>query len=120
MHVLTDSVKDDDRCVNRITNDCQHAGNKGITYRNSGDRIECKNNQNVMEKCKDRTARKTDILETEPDVYQHAECCNKNCNDRISSHLRTYSSRNTFCCDQAVIYIEVLNQSLIQFLTFFL
>ena len=47
MHVLTDSVKDDDRCVNRITNDCQHAGNKGITYRNSGDRIECKNPDNL-------------------------------------------------------------------------
>ena len=46
-------------------------------------RIECKYNQNVMQKCKYRTACKTDIFESEPDVKKHADCSYDNGYDRI-------------------------------------
>ena len=119
-HILTNSVKDNDCCIDRITNDRQHAGNKCITYGNSGDCIECKYDQHIMKQCQNCTARKTDILETEPDICKHKKCSYDHGYNRISSHFRAYRSRNTFRCDQTLIHTEFLNQSCIQFFSFLL
>ena len=73
-----------------------------------------------MQQGKYCTACETDIFETEPDVSKHAECSHNHGNNCISSHLGTYCRRNTFCCDQRIIYIKFLNKCIIQFLTFFL
>ena len=50
--ILTDTVEDNDRGVDRITNDSQHTSDKSISYGNSGNRIECKDNKHIMKKCK--------------------------------------------------------------------
>ena len=97
MKVLTDTVKDNDCSIDRITNNGQHTCDKGISYGNSGNRIEGKDNQNVMEKCKYCTACKADILEAEPDVKKHEDSSNDNGNYCISSHLIADSSGNALC-----------------------
>ena len=118
MKVLTNTVKDNDGRIDRVTYDCQHTSNEGISYGNSGNRIEGKDNQNIVEKCKDCTACETDILETEPDIQKHEDCCHYNGNNCISSHLAADCGRNTFCLDQGFIYIKLVNKCFIQCLTF--
>ena len=71
-----------------------------------------------MQKCKDRTGSKTYIFEPEPDIDQHTDCRNDNCDDRILSHLRTYGRTDIFSCDRRCIYAEVLCQCIIQRLSF--
>ena len=85
--ILTDTVKNNDGCINGITNNSQHAGNKSITYRCSGNCIESKYNQHIMNQCKYRTACKADILKSEPDIQKHQNRSNNDGNDGISSHL---------------------------------
>ena len=118
MKILTDTVEDNDRSVDRITNDSQHTSDKSISYGNSGNRIECKYNKHVVKKRKYRTACKTDIFETEPDVKQHENSRNKNGYYSISSHFVADSGGNTLCLDQGFIYTKLVNKRLIQRLTF--
>ena len=70
-----------------------------------------------MKKCKYRTACKTDIFETEPDVKKHENCSYDNGYDCISSHLIADCGRNVLRCDETCIYIEILLQSLVQSFT---
>ena len=77
MKVLTYTVKNNDCSIDRITYDCKHAGNKCITDGYSGNSIECKYNQNIMQKRQYRTACKTDVFKSEPDIKKHTDECVK-------------------------------------------
>ena len=71
-----------------------------------------------MYKSQNRTACKTDILKTDPDICQHTQSRNNNCHKSILSHFRTYCRRNTFCGDQSLVYIKIINHCLIEFFSF--
>ena len=118
MKVLTYTVKNNDCSIDRITYDCKHAGNKCITDRYSGNSIECKYNQNIMQKRQYRTACKTDVFKSEPDIKKHTDCSYYNGYDRITTHFTTYCRRNTFCGNRTVIYTKFLNQCTLQSFTF--
>ena len=76
LHVLTDTVKDNDGIIDGVTDNGKHAGNKCITYRNTDQCITCQHNKYIVYQCDNRTTGKTDILETEPDIKQHENTCN--------------------------------------------
>ena len=61
------------------------------------------------------TGTETDILETQPDVDQHTDCCDDNSNDRILTHFITYSRGNALCGDRRFIYTKFFIQFLAKF-----
>ena len=113
MHILTDTVKDNNSRIDRITYNRQHAGNKRITYRYSGNGIERKYHQNVMEKGKNCAAGKTNILKSEPNIKKHADCCNNHSYDCILTHLFTYCRGNALCGNSILIHSKFFNQGIL-------
>ena len=85
--VLTDTVEDNDRCIDRISDDRQHAGDKRISDGDPHDRVARKYYQNVVHQRDNRTSCKADIFKTEPDVDQNTDRCYDYGNNRIFSHL---------------------------------
>ena len=63
--VLTDTVKDNDRRIDRVTHDRKHTGNKGITHGYSGYCIEGQDYQHVVKQGHNCAACEPDILETQ-------------------------------------------------------
>ena len=108
LHFLTDTVKDNNCCVDRISDDRQHTRDKCISDGHSGDHIERQHNKNVMHKCDDRTCSEPDILKPEPDINQHTDRSYNDRNNSVSTHLRTYSTTdipdfNILLCHSVVI-----------------
>ena len=70
-----------------------------------------------MQKCKYRTACKTDVFKSEPDIKKHTDCSYDNRYNRILTHFLTYCRRNTLCGNCALIYTKFLNQCIFKRLT---
>lgn len=87
VQILTDTVKDYDCRVDRITNNGKHTSDECVTNRNLGNSIYQKHDRTVMKQGKNSTACENDILESEPDIKQHTNRCDNNGYDRIRLHL---------------------------------
>ena len=64
LHVLTDTVKDNNGIIDGISDNCKYAGNKCITYRNTDQCITRQHNKYIVYQCNNRTSGETDVLET--------------------------------------------------------
>ena len=64
-----------------------------------------------------RAGRETEVLEPEPDIYQHAQRCDYNCHNRICPHFRTYCGADIFCLDIICLHTVVLIHIAFEFLT---
>ena len=116
--VLTDTVKNNDGCIDGITDNGQHAGNEGISYRDSGCSVKYKYYQNIMQQCSNCTGCKSYILEPDPDIDQHKDRCDDHGNNRIMFYFLADGSADVLCSDCCIAQIKCLRQLLVQFRTF--
>lgn len=70
--VFTDTVKDDNGRIDRITENGQKCGDDGGVHRNVEKRICHKHNKNVMDKAGNRRKRRAD-LEAQSDIHKHQD-----------------------------------------------
>ena len=114
LHILTDTVENNNRGIDGITHNSQHTRDKGGTYGPLEYRIECDNYKHVMHKSQNCAGRKRDVAETEPDVKQHTDCGNHYGDDGILLHLVADCTGNAVRRDLLLIYTKVVDHSLIK------
>ena len=63
LQVLTDTVENNDGCIDGVTHDRQHAGNECGTHRPLAGRIESQHYQHIMHQCQNGAGCEGNILE---------------------------------------------------------
>src|SRR5574344_721803 len=109
MHILTDTIEDNDRCIDRITYDRQHTCNKGSSHGNLYSCIECKHYQYIMQQCDHGACTEPDILEPQPDIDQHTERCDCHCKECIRLHLTADGRADGFRRNFPGVHTKVIN-----------
>ena len=109
--ILTYTVKYNDRSVDGVTDDSQHACYECAADTDSDDGISCQHYQAVMRKADNRGSAEAGILESEPDISQHQDKRHDDCVESGRLHLGTDRGADRLRSDIVLVDLELILQS---------